>query len=76
MTSTFANEVRTQSIGGTIVSWDDLNLEPDRDPVDGRMVPCVVCMSSPQVGGKGVCSPECEADLEEWVKKDEDDWNL
>lgn len=58
------------------MSWDTSDLEPDLDPVDGRRVPCVVCMSSPQVGGMGVCSPECEADLEEWNKEDEDDRNL
>lgn len=50
------------------MSWDDPDLEPDRDPVDGRMVPCVSCMAAPQVGGMGVCSPKCEAGLEEWIK--------
>lgn len=49
------------------------HLEPDRDPVDGRMVPCVFCMSSPQVGGTGVCSSKCEADLNAWVE-DDDAW--
>lgn len=44
--------------------WDDPNLEPDRDPFTGSMIPCVVCEMSPQVGGTGCCSRECEADLE------------
>lgn len=46
------------------------NLEPDRDPIDGRMVPCVFCMSAPQVGGTGVCSSECEDGLIAWVEAD------
>lgn len=47
------------------------DLEPDIDPADGRMVPCVFCMSSPQIGGTGVCSKECEEELVEWMERDE-----
>lgn len=46
-------------------TWDRNDLEPDRDPNTGSMIPCVLCGMSPQVGGTGFCSPECEAALEQ-----------
>lgn len=46
--------------------WDRDDLEPDRDPETGSFVPCVWCGMSGQVGGTGVCSPECEDELMEY----------
>lgn len=40
------------------------------DPYDGRTVPCVMCMSSPQLVGTGVCSDECSDALERWMEED------
>ena len=40
------------------------------DPCDGQMVPCVMCMASPQLAGTGVCSEECSDALEKWMKED------
>ena len=37
---------------------------------DGRMVPCVMCMASPQLVGSGVCSEECSDALEKWIEED------
>lgn len=41
------------------------DLEPDRDPLTGEMIPCVWCEMRPQVGGTGYCSRECKEELEE-----------
>lgn len=40
------------------------------DPYDGRTVPCVMGGLAPQLVGTGVCSVDCEEDLEEWIKED------
>lgn len=40
------------------------------DPYDGRTVPCVMCMASPQLAGTGVCSEECEDALDKWMEED------
>lgn len=58
-------------------AYDDLakalgyqDLEPDRDPETGSMIPCVVCTMSGQVGGTGVCSRACSEALREMYPED------
>ena len=61
---------------GVVVSvWDRPDLEPDRDPETGEMVPCVWCGMSPQVGGTGCCSPACEAEMDGWYAATEEGAN-
>ena len=43
------------------------------DPYDGRTVPCVMCMASPQLAGTGVCSEECEDALDKWIEEGSND---
>lgn len=43
-------------------------LEPDRDPLSGEMIPCVVCTMSPQIGGTGLCNQCTEEDLMEYCE--------